>query len=168
MTSSSKNVVTDNVVAFNGDAAHNDNGVEVLKSGTATLIGNRIVSNSIFSNQNLGIDLSNSGSGGREQAQRPGHRGKQPAELPRHHRSHEHAQQQARKSFTIQLFSNPSATDEGKTFLGQVRKKTNRQGKASFSFFGPAVPQGDEITATATSPDGTSEFSDPVGVVPAS
>ena len=67
MTSSSKNVVTDNVVALNGDAAHNDNGIEVLKSDTATIIGNRIVSNSIFSNQNLGIDLSNNGSGDREQ-----------------------------------------------------------------------------------------------------
>src|SRR5215210_4562568 len=57
MTSSSKNVVTDNVVAFNGDPTHNDNGVEVLKSGTATPEGNRILNNSIFSNQNLGIDL---------------------------------------------------------------------------------------------------------------
>jgi len=46
---------------------HNDNGVEVLKCGTATPVGNRILSNSIFSNQNLGIDLSNSGIGGREQ-----------------------------------------------------------------------------------------------------
>ena len=73
-----------------------------------------------------------------------------------------------RKTFTIQLFSNPASTDEGKTFLGQVKVKTNREGKASFSVFGPAVLQGDEITATATGGDGTSEFSDDVGVVPAS
>ena len=47
MTSSSNNVVTDNVVAFNGDANHSDNGVEVFKSGTATPVGNRIFDNSI-------------------------------------------------------------------------------------------------------------------------
>jgi hypothetical protein len=57
MTSSSNNVVTENVVAFNGDATHNDNGVEVLKSGTANPVGNRILSSSTFSNQALGIDL---------------------------------------------------------------------------------------------------------------
>jgi hypothetical protein len=145
MTSSSKNVVTDNVVAFNGDAAHNDNVIEVLKSDTATIIGNRIVSNSIFSNQNLGIDLSNSGSGDREQDLKDPDTG---ANYPQNFpvitaaTSTGTLNSKPRKSFTIQLFSNPSATDEGKTFLSQVRKKTNRQGKASFSFFSPAVPQG--------------------------
>jgi hypothetical protein len=69
------------------------------------------------------------------------------------------------KTFTIQLFSNPSATDEGKTFLGQLQKKTSRRGKASFGFFGPPVAQGHVITATATGADGTSEFSDPVEAV---
>jgi hypothetical protein len=73
-----------------------------------------------------------------------------------------------RKTFTIQLFSNPSNTDEGKTFLAQVTVKTSRKGKASFRFFGSAVPQANEITATATGADGTSEFSDPVLVDPAS
>jgi hypothetical protein len=68
MTSSSNNVVTDNVVAFNGDANHNDNGVEVFKSGAATPVGNRILNNSISSNQAPGIDLSlSTGSVGREQ-----------------------------------------------------------------------------------------------------
>jgi hypothetical protein len=51
-------------------------------------------------------------------------------------------------------------TDQGKTFLGQVSVTTNRRGKASFSYRGPAVDTGQQITATATGADGTSEFSD--------
>jgi hypothetical protein len=176
MTSSSNNVVTDNVVAFNGDASHPDNGVEVLKSGTATPEGNRILSNSIFSNQALGIDLSNSGSGGREQDPKDPDTGANNLQnFPVITSATTTGttttiagtlNSKPRKPFTIQLFSNPSATDEGKTFLGQVQKKTNRKGKASFSFFGPAVAQGDEITATGA--NGTSEFSDPVPVPAAS
>jgi hypothetical protein len=64
----------------------------------------------------------------------------------------------------VQLFSNPSGTDEGKTALGQVNVTTNRKGRASFSLFASAVPVGDEITATATGVDGTSEFSEAVPV----
>lgn len=41
---------------------------------------------------------------------------------------------------------------------------TNRKGKASFSLFASAVSVGDEITATATGADGTSEFSEAVPV----
>jgi CSLREA domain-containing protein len=178
MTSSSKNVITDNVVAFNGDATHNDNGVEVLKSGTATPVGNRILNNSIFSNQNLGIDLSNSGSGGREQDPKDPDTGANNLQnFPVITAATSTGttttitgtlNSKPRKTFTIQLFSNPTGTDEGKTFVGQVQKKTNRQGKASFSYFGPAVVQGDAITATATGADGTSEFSDPEPVDPVS
>ena len=178
MTSSSRNVVTDNVVAFNGDATHNDNGVEVLKSGTATPVGNRILSNSIFSNQALGIDLSNSGSGGREQDSKDPDTGANNLQnFPVITSATTTGttttiagtlNSKPRKTFTIQLFSNPTGTDEGKTFLGQVQKKTNLKGKTSFSFLGPAVTQGDEITATATGADGTSEFSDPVSVDPVS
>jgi CSLREA domain-containing protein len=70
-----------------------------------------------------------------------------------------------KKSFTIQLFSNPSGEDEGKTFLGQKRVATNLRGKVSFSFqTSKPVAVGDRITATATGKGGTSEFSDPVDV----
>ncbi len=68
----------------------------------------------------------------------------------------------------MQLFSNPTGMGEGKTFLGQLQVKINRRGKALFSFFGTAVPQANAITATATGADGTSAFSDPVAVIPAS
>jgi hypothetical protein len=47
----------------------------------------------------------------------------------------------ARKTFTIQLFSNPLRTNEGETFFGQVNVKTNRKGKASFSIFGRRWPR---------------------------
>jgi len=180
MTSSSNNLVTDNVIAFNGDATHNDNGVEVLKSGTGTPVGNRILSNSIFSNQALGIDLNNSGSGGREQDP------KDPDTGPNNLQNFPvitsatssgtattikgTLDSKPRKSFTIQFFSNPAGTDEGKTYLGQVPVKTNRQGKVSFNVLGPEVPAGNEITTTATnvSTGDTSEFSDEVAVVAAS
>jgi hypothetical protein len=184
MGSSSKNVVTNNVVAFNGDGSHNDNGVEVFKSGTATPVGNRILSNSIFQNQALGIDL-NDTTGispgdpeGREQD------AKDPDTGPNNLQNFPvitaatstgttttitgSLRSKPEKTFTVQLFSNPTGTDEGKTFLGQIQVKTNRRGKAVFSFFGSAVPQANAITATATGADGTSEFSDPVAVVPAS
>jgi hypothetical protein len=184
MGSSSRNVVTDNVVAFNGDASHNDNGVEVFKSGTATPAGNRILSNSIFSNQALGIDLNDTTGPspgdpeGREQDSKDQDTG--PNNLQNFPVITSAAStgttttvagtlnSKPRKTFTIQLFSNPLLTNEGKTFFGQVIVKTNRKGKASFSSFGPAVAQNDEITATATGADGTSEFSDPVQVDPVS
>ena len=48
--------------------------------------------------------------------------------------------------------------------------KTNRSGKASFNVLGPAVAQGNTITATATNSatGDTSEFSDEVVVTQAS
>jgi parallel beta-helix repeat protein len=184
MGSSSKNVVTNNVVAFNGDSTHNDNGVEVQKSGTVTPVGNRILSNSIFENQALGIDL-NDTTGlapgdpeGREQD------AKDPDTGPNNLQNFPvitaatstgttttitgTLRSKPSKTFTVQLFSNPLITNEGKTFLGQVQVKTNTRGKAIFSFLGTFVPQANPITATATGADATSEFSDAVGVVPAS
>lgn len=183
----SKNIVSNNVVAFNGDAAtnHIDNGVEVLKSSsTATPVGNRFLFNSIFQNQALGIDLNDTITAppgdpeGREQDARDPDTG--PNDLQNFPvitaatstgttttvtgtlRS------KPEKNFTVQLFSNPPLTNQGKTFLGQVQVKSNRRGKAVFSFLGTAVPQADTITATATGVDGTSEFSNSVAVVPVS
>jgi hypothetical protein len=70
-----------------------------------------------------------------------------------------------KKSFTIQFFANPFGEDEGRTILGQKRETTNRQGQVSFAFeSSQQLALGDRITATATGPGGTSEFSDPVPV----
>ena len=69
-----------------------------------------------------------------------------------------------RKTFTLQFFSSPSADQsgfgEGKTFLDQKTVRTNRKGKASFTFT-MAVSAGQFVTATATrnSTGDTSEFS---------
>jgi hypothetical protein len=77
-----------------------------------------------------------------------------------------------RKTYLIQFFSsatkNSAGFAEGKTFVGQVTKKTNREGKRSFSLR-TVLPTGENIvTATATSldtstmlatPTDTSEFS---------
>jgi hypothetical protein len=78
-----------------------------------------------------------------------------------------------RKTFTIQFFSNPSttgSTDEGKTFLDEIQLKTDKQGNASFDFATGAVLEGEYITATATNKKtgDTSEFSEaePVETAP--
>jgi len=67
-------------------------------------------------------------------------------------------------TFTIQFFSSPapdpSGFGEGKIFIGQTSVTTNSNGNRSFTFV-PAqkVPVGWRITATATGVGGTSEFS---------
>jgi hypothetical protein len=70
-----------------------------------------------------------------------------------------------RTNFTIQFFSSPqedpSGFGEGKTFLGQQTVKTSRKGNGSFSFIVP-LPMGENVvTATATNETtgDTSEFS---------
>ena len=70
-----------------------------------------------------------------------------------------------KRTFTIQFFANPFGEDEGRTILGQKRETTNRQGQISLAFeSSQQLALGDRITATATGPGGTSEFSDPVPV----
>ena len=67
------------------------------------------------------------------------------------------------KAFTVQFFSNPSGTDEGRTPIGQKSVTTGASGNASFTF-SPAskVAAGQTVTATATDASGnTSEFSAP-------
>jgi CSLREA domain-containing protein len=147
-----------------------------ISSGT----GNRILSNSIFSNGPLGIDLSD---GGREQDFKDTDTG---ANRKQNFPVITSAQSlgtftsisgtlhstpstaTTARTFIIQFFSNPPipppSTDlyEGKTFLGQTQVTTNRQGNATFTFSpSQTVPVGQVITATATRKDtgDTSEFS---------
>ena len=62
------------------------------------------------------------------------------------------------KTFTIQFFSTPAGnaalfgSDEGVTFLGETQVTTNSNGNRSFSFIAArfVVSEGDFITATAT------------------
>jgi uncharacterized repeat protein (TIGR01451 family) len=153
-----------NTIAFN-------NGAGVLvQSGS----GNSVLSNSIFSNTGLGIDLSPSGvtpndvgdgdlgannlqnfpvltvagsaTGGGGTIQ--GTLNSTPS-----------------SAFTIQFFANsicdPTGNGEGQTFLGSTSVTTNASGNASFNVALPAgAPAGTFITATSTNATGdTSEYS---------
>lgn len=152
--------------------------------------GNRILSNSIFSNTGLGIDLE----GGDEttigfgvttndpkdpdtgpnrlqnfpvitSAQNPGNFTSISWTLDR-----TPSTKKKKRTFIIQFFSNPTADPstygEGKTFLGQIQVKTDRQGHAEsgdLPFSPPQkVPKDEYITATATNKKtgDTSEFSE--------
>jgi hypothetical protein len=66
-------------------------------------------------------------------------------------------------AFTIHFYSSPSADPsgfgEGRTYLGAVSETTDANGDAAFIFNGPALTAGHVVTATATTSDGTSEFS---------
>lgn len=69
------------------------------------------------------------------------------------------------KTFTVQFFSNPPGTDEGKTFIGQKVVTTDGGGTVSFTFSPTStVALGQAITATATGAGNTSEFSAPRAV----
>ena len=70
----------------------------------------------------------------------------------------------ASADFRVEFFSNsacdPSGFGEGETFLGAATVTTDSGGDASFSVaLTKAVVVGEAITATATDPDNTSEFS---------
>ncbi len=143
------------------------NGVEVF--GDAQ--GNSILSNSIFSNGGLGIDL---GFGG-PTANDPGDTDTGSNDL-QNKPSLGSAKTISGKTtikgtlnsrpgatYTIQFFSNPSGADEGRTFIGQkTGLSVNKSGNASFTF-SPAtkVAVGQTVTATATNEftGDTSEFS---------
>jgi len=138
--------------------------------------GNRILSNSIFSNGAIGIDLNADG----PTANDPGDTDTGPNNL-----QNKPALSSAKKSatgtttvrgnlnstpdktFNIQFFSNPSGTDEGKIYLGSKSVTTNGTGNVSFTFSTKkTIRLGQNITATATGPGGnTSEFSAPRKVV---
>ncbi len=72
-------------------------------------------------------------------------------------------------TYTIQFFSNPSGTNEGKKFIGEkLSVRIDASGDANFTFSpATAVPVGQNVTATAkainldASNGDTSEFSAP-------
>jgi hypothetical protein len=160
-----------NVIAFNkGD------GVRVVSDH----IGNRILSNSIFQNGELGIDLvggdettigfgvtanddKDPDTGANNLQNRPvllyaADKPDGTTVIPGGLSS------RPRKTYTIQFFSSflndASGYGEGQTFLGQIKVKTNKTGNATFAFT-TTLPAGEPyVTATATGGDGTSEFSD--------
>jgi hypothetical protein len=122
-----------NTVAFNGK-----DGIAV----DANSFGNQISRNSICSNAGDGIALSNFLnapvlSSAKTSSTKTTIKGNLTSEQG--------------QSFTIEFFSNPSGTDEGKKFIGQKSVTTDASGNASFTFT-PAtkVAVGQTVTATAT------------------
>lgn len=104
-----------------------------ISSNTGT--GHRIEGNSISSNGLLGIDLGNDDVTDNDPKDILGKLNSTP-----------------RKVFTIQFFSNPSATGaEGETFLGELNVRTGRKGTVSFKFITTKeVAAGEAVSATAT------------------
>jgi hypothetical protein len=165
-----------NVIAVNGAV-----GVDVQDpNDTGMVLNNAILSNSIYGNAALGIDLGDDGV-------TPNHQGglingpngfenypvlssavasssgmTVPGTL----------NAAASETFTIQFFSNPtsdpSGHGQGQTYLGSITVTTDSNGNASFTATLPVVPAGYAISATATDPNGnTSEFSQDVTVTTA-
>lgn len=158
--------------------AYNKKGVVVGNDKCDLSIENSILSNSIFGNKCIGIDLANDGI-------TPNHKAS-PSVGPNNFQNFpvlNKALLQAgtltlkgtltsvpSNNFLIQFFNNIKKDEEGKTLIGQLTVSTNALGEVSFSASFPAVAAGTFITATATrinaneiSTD-TSEFSRPIEV----
>ncbi len=140
-----------------------------------TATGNRILQNSIFSNGGLGIDLGDDGPTANDPADvdtGPNNLQNNPV-LSSARTSTTSTTVRGtlnstpNKTFTVRFFSNPSGTDEGRTFIGQKTVTTDASGNVTFAFSpSQKVGVGRTVTATATSPVGnTSEFSAPRTVV---
>ena len=153
-----------NTIAFNGI-----NGVHILDTSQMVTIAR----NSIFSNEDLGIELGNTagvtpndGPGDAD----TGANGLQNFPVLTS------ATSSTRKTtvkgtldsttnadFVVRFFSNPKGTDEGKKYIGKKLVTTDATGHVSFTFSTRnRVAVGQAITTTATSlPGDTSEFSVP-------
>jgi titin len=165
-----------NMIAFNGSI-----GVLVASNGTCT--GNRILFNSIHSNGGLGIDLGYGGSpdgvtlndpddvdvGINDLQNHPviwvNEPGPPVTIIDVHHNSTPNT------TFRFEFFNNelpdPTGFGEGRAFIGWQNAATNASGNLWFGMvFGPPLPPGSWITATATdlSTGNTSEFSQAVCV----
>jgi CSLREA domain-containing protein len=166
--SSDNNLIQGNLIGTQKD------GIQALGNGTGVGIlfdadGNRILSNSIFSNDALGIDLGDNGPTANDPADTDtGSNRLQNFPVLSSAKTISGTStiegtlnSRPRELYTIQFFSNPSG-DEGRTFIGQKSVFTDASGNASFSFSPTtAVAVGRQITATATrqATGDTSEFS---------
>jgi CSLREA domain-containing protein len=164
-----------NTIAFNGDTA-NEGGVRMFGDDAT---GNSILSNSIFSNAGMGIDLSLSFSGDGVTA----NDGVGDADTGANNLQNFPVISSAKTgltattikgtlrstqngTFLIQFFSNPEDTrDEGKKFIGQKRVTDTDGDGITFFTFKPVqrVKAGLFVTSTATKVaiGDTSEFSAP-------
>jgi hypothetical protein len=153
--------------------AHNGGNGVTITSGAS----NPILSNSIFSNQRLGIDLGNNGPTANDHCDQDG----APANSPNRLRNFPTLtsttssggsttiagtlDSRANTTFRLEFFANEACDGtgfgQGKTFIGSTSVTTDGNCAASFNVSLPvAVSPGQVVTATSTDPDGnTSEFS---------
>jgi hypothetical protein len=145
-----------NIIAFNGGA-----GVTIFpwpfqNPSDTSGVENAILGNSIFGNLGGGIVLG------------PGANNNQaPPVLTSAVSSHAEITIQGtltsmpNTTYTLEFFSNPAGTSQGKTFLGRITVTTDATGKATFTAtFDVEIDPGQVITATATDPlNDTSQFS---------
>ncbi len=165
-----------NVIAYNARA-----GVAVVDSYNGPTTGVEILSNSIYANQGLGIDLGDDGV-------TPNHPGG-PIPGPNNYQNFPvlfvaatyngqtyikgTLNSAADTSYTMQFFADvtadPSGYGQGQTYLGQSTVTTDANGNATFQVnFATVVPAGQYISSTATDPTGdTSEFAADVPVIAA-
>jgi hypothetical protein len=147
----------------------------VVYGGGAT--ANRILSNSIFSNGLLGIDLKDDGPTANDTGDTDtGPNGLQNKPVLSSAKKGATGTTTVKgnlnstpgKTFQLQFYSNPEGTDEGKTLLGSKSVTTDGTGNVTLTFSTTkAIRLGQNITATATnaSTGDTSEFSAPRKVV---
>ena len=158
-----------NTIAFN-----TLDGVRILGGGSTF---NRVWSNSIHSNDGLGIDLNGDGVTANDSSDADtGPNGLQNSPVLTSAVSGPRTtiagtlSSTPNTSFGIEFFSNttadPSGFGEGQAYLGWTTVTTDGSGNASFSFVSPTtIPRGRLISATASDPAGsTSEFSASIAV----
>ena len=158
-----------NVIAFNSGA-----GVALVGAGAAP-----ILSNSIFSNGGLGIDIGADGVTPNDPCDGDRNNLSDIQNFPNLTsafvvsggvRIQGSLNSTPNTAFRLQFFSNsscdPSGFGEGERLVGSMTVTTDANCEASFSFTLPALASGQSITATATSPrNQTSEFSNCVAVL---
>jgi CSLREA domain-containing protein len=153
---------TANTIAFNGE-----DGVQVEND---TSVGNGILRNSIYSNDEQGIDLGNDGATANDEDDLdpgPNNLQNKPDLTSAENSGGETTVEGtlnslSNRNFRVRFYSNPSG-NEGKKYIGaKSNVKTKANGNISFTFKPEnKVPAGRTITATATrgSTGDTSEFS---------
>jgi CSLREA domain-containing protein len=177
MSDSSGNSVRNNTIAFNGGDGVSVLDVESLLKFTPG--SDRILSNSIFSNGGLGINLTKDLELAGTSPADPNDAGD--GDIGPNDRQNKPVLTSAKtvsgkttikgklnsrpnETYTVQFFSNPSGTNEGRKFIGQKSVTTDALGNVTFGF-SPAtkVSVGRTITSTATraTTHDTSEFSAP-------
>ncbi len=163
-----KDISGGNIIAFNSPG-----GVGILLPST----GNAILSNSIFSNTGLGIDLGPGGvtpndpgdpdSGANNLQNFPVLTSATSSSTTIEGTLNSTPSTEFRLEFFANSACDPSGHGEGESFLGSTEVTTDGSGDASFTVTLPTtVPAGQFITATATDPgNNTSEFSQCIEVL---